>query len=184
MRRGFKKWAETEAERCRTKLGGPPTGRLNPRDLLRLFGAHVLTPGELTGLSAADRRQLREIDPTAWSAVTVPAGAGHLVILNDAHSEARQESNLHHEAAHLVCGHQPTELKTVGQFALRVFDDTAEEEATWLGGCLHLPRIALLRAAASGHDDAAIGQTYVASPEMVRWRCSITAVDRQIRHQT
>ncbi len=121
------------------------------------------------------------MDPSAWSAVTIPVEGTHVVVVNDAHGEARQESNLHHEAAHLLCGHKPADMKVLGGFAFRVFDETAEAEAAWLGGCLHLPRAALLQALRRGHDEPSIGERFVASAEMVRWRRSMTGVDRQLR---
>lgn len=102
------------------------------------------------------------------------------VIVNDAHIPARQESDLHHEAAHLLRQDRPSRIIKVGELSLREYDTEAEAEAGWLAGCLHLPRAALLRALRQGEDDLSIARRYVASAEMIRFRRSVTGIDRQL----
>lgn len=65
-------------------------------------------------------------------------------------------------------------------FSLGEYDTDAESEAGWLAGCLHLPRAALLRALRQGEDDLAIAEKYLASAEMIRFRKSVTGIERQL----
>jgi uncharacterized protein DUF955 len=181
MRRGFKTQAETEAETSRHRLGLKKTDRLPARELLADVGAIVTTPSSIPGLSAQDIDQLTVSDSGSWSAITVRFNGTPIVIVNDSHSLERQESSLHHEAAHLLCGHEPSKIVTVGGLTLREYDDDTEKEASWMGGCLHMPRSAILSALRRGADDAGLGRFFVASADMVRYRRSVTGVDRQLR---
>jgi hypothetical protein len=134
-------------------------------------------------MTAADISQLTREDPWSWSAVSGSYNGTTFVIVNDAHSPARQESNLHHEAAHLISGHRPSGLLQIDGLTLREYDQGAETEAEWLAGCLHLPRAALLAAIRRGEDETIIGQNFLASAEMVRFRRSVTGIDRQLAFQ-
>lgn len=180
MQHGFKTWAEREAAAIRKRLGLRPHDRLPARQLLRDLGALVTRPAAIPDMTAADLRQLTEIDPSAWSAATTSFEGTAIVILNDAHGRERQESTLHHEASHLLRGHKPCELVKVGPFTVREYDKEAEDEAGWLGGCLHLPRPALLATLGAGLGEDVIAERYVASTEMVRYRRRMTGVDRQL----
>ena len=180
MQRGYKAWAETQACEVRSRAGLTADSRLPARLLLRRLNAIVTTPSLVPGMSAADIGQLIRTDPWSWSAVSGSYDGTTFVIVNDAHTPARQESNLHHEAAHLIRGHHPSRLLQVNGLTLREYDDAAESEAEWLAGCLHLPRAALLTAVRQGDDDSTIGQKFLASTEMVRFRRSVTGIDRQL----
>ena len=71
----------------------------------------VLTPAEVPGLSRECLRTLLHDDPDSWSAVTLRLGArGDPIIVNSSHSRARQTSDLVHELAHLLLGHNPTRV--------------------------------------------------------------------------
>lgn len=180
MQRGYKTWAENQAGEVRARVGLVAHARLPARLLLKRLNAIVTTPRLVPGMTAADIGQLTQKDPRSWSAVSGSYNGTTFVIVNDAHSAARQESNLHHEAAHLIRRHRPSRLLQIDGFTLREYDQDAESEAEWLAGCLHLPRPALLTAVRHGEDDSAIGQKFLASAEMVRFRKSVTGVDRQL----
>jgi hypothetical protein len=180
MERGFKTWAEKEAAAVRAQLGLSVTERLSARLLLRHLGAIVTRPDLVPGLTPSDLAQLTDIDPDGWSAVTGKYGDSVFVIINDTHSKGRRESDMHHEAAHLLRNHKPCHLVPVGDMTLRVYDQEAEEEAGWLAGCLHIPRPAVLAAVKRGDAEDVIAWRYVASAEMVRYRRSVTGVDRQL----
>ena len=180
MQRGYKTWAEKEASQVRSRVGLSACDRLSARLLLRHLNAIVITPHLVPGMTPTDIAQLTRQDPRSWSAVSGHVDGTTIVIVNDAHSPTRQESNLHHEAAHLMRGHRPSKFLKLDDLTLREYDQDAEHEAEWLAGCLHLPRAALLEALRRGEDDSAIGQRFLASPEMVRFRRSVTGVDRQL----
>jgi Zn-dependent peptidase ImmA (M78 family) len=116
----------------------------------------------------------------AWSAVTIFCDAKPIVLVNETHGERRRESSLHHEAAHLLCGHRPQHVVRVGDWILRSYDAAMESEASWLGGCLQLPRPALYWAISHGLDDREIQERYVASDAMLKYRRAVTGVGRQL----
>ena len=89
MRRGFKAWCERTANDYRHALGVAPCGALDPRHLADHLGVSVASPEDIPTLSDTARRQLVEIDPDSWSAVTIALGDARLVILNSGHSDAR-----------------------------------------------------------------------------------------------
>ena len=180
MEKGFKTWCENESAALRKRLGRGPRDPLPARELLYSLGAIVTAPRLIPGISHFDLAQLTVSDSGAWSAITTFYGDVPIVIVNDAHSARRQESNLHHEASHLICRHRPGKITRIGTLTLRSYDEETEDQASWLAGCLHLPRAALLAALRTGRSEEEISSHYVASAEMVRFRRGITGVDRQL----
>jgi hypothetical protein len=181
LRRGFKAEAERLAASKRADLGIKPFERLPARDLLAHLGAKVIDPSAVPGLDEGDLNQLLSVDVTAWSALTLTSNPV-VVIFNSSHSRERQESNLHHEAAHILCGHAPDLITSIAELSLRTFESDCEEEASWLAGCLHLPRVAIETCIRSGMGSAEIGEAYVASQQLLRYRRSGTGIDRQYKH--
>ena len=183
MRRGFKAWCERTANDYRRALGVAPSAPLDPRSLANYLGVRVARPEDIPTLSEAARRQLVEVDPDSWSAVTVAVGAARLVVLNSGHSDARQRSSLAHELAHLILNHatDQTQLSHEGLLFRGTFDREQEEEANWLGGCLLVPREGLFRATLATADESALAAGFGVSPHMIRWRLQATGVLRQLR---
>ena len=183
MRRGFKAEAERLAEQCRERCGVEADRPLLPaRTLALALGVRLIEPREITGIPDMVLETLRA-DSSSWSAITVPAPSGPVVIVNPFHAPARQESDLMHELAHIICGHEPGGIVLIGtsHLPLRVYDQVQEEEAAWLGGCLQLPRFALLRSIAGGMSSAEIAAHFGASEALVTWRRNHTAADVQVR---
>ena len=54
-------------------------------------------------------------------------------------SESRIQSDIMHELAHVLLGHKMEEINPSLGFPLRKYDQSQEDEAEWLGGCLQLP---------------------------------------------
>ena len=183
MRRGFKAWCERTAGEYRQVLGVAPSRPLDPRCLADHLGVRVATPEDIPTLSDVARRQLVEIDPGSWSAVTIALGDARLVILNSGHSEARQRSSLAHELAHLILNHPTdrTQLSHEGLLFRGTFDREQEEEANWLGGCLLVPRDGLLKARLRLSDEDALATRFGVSADMIAWRLRTTGVLRQVR---
>lgn len=182
MRRGFKAHAEREALRQRRLLSLTSGAALLARTLTRFYSVLVITPSRVPGLSEEHLQQLLEVDSSGWSAVTITVHGKPAIIHNPTHSSARQESNLVHEMAHLLCKHEPTQLTPLAgtSFVLRGYDADQEAEADCLAGCLKLPREGLVWAARQGMDNEAIAAHFHASVDLVRYRRNITAVDRQL----
>ena len=183
MRRGFKAWCERTAIDYRQALGAPPSGALDPRRLADHLGVRVAAPEDIPTLSDTARRQLVEVDPGSWSAVTIARGDARLVILNSGHSDVRQRSSLAHELAHLILNHATdrTRLSHEGLLFRGTFDREQEDEANWLAGCLLAPRDGLLEARLRTPDAHALAARFGVSADMIAWRLKTTGVLRQVR---
>lgn len=183
MRRGFKAWCERTAGDYRRTLGVPPTGAFDPNRLAARLGVRVMTPTGIPTLSDTARRQLLETDPDSWSAVTLVRGDAGLVVLNSAYGEARRRSSLAHELAHLILNHaaDATRLAEPGLLFRGSFDREQEEEATWLAGCLLVPRDGLLAARRETDSEEALARRFEVSLDLVRRRLRMTGVLRQVR---
>ena len=185
MRRGFKAWCERTANDYRQALGVAPSGPLNPLCLADYLGVRVATPEDIPTLSDTARRQLVEVDPDSWSAVTIALGNIRLVILNSGHSDVRQRSSLAHELAHLILNHATdrTQLSHEGLLFRGTFDREQEDEANWLGGCLLAPRDGLLKARHRTPDEHALATRFGVSADMIAWRLRTTGVLRQVQRR-
>ena len=183
MRRGFKAWCEGTANDYRQALGVASSGALDPRRLADHLGVRVATPEDIPTLSDTARRQLVEVDPGSWSAVTIARGDARLVILNSGHSDVRQRSSLAHELAHLILNHATdrTRLSHEGLLYRGTFDREQEDEANWFAGCLLVPRDGLLEARLRTPDEHALAAKFGVSADMIAWRLQMTGVLRQVR---
>lgn len=182
--RGFKTWCEKFATDKRKELGLEASTPLDTRALAQHLGVKVWTPADVPGLSSLSMDVLLRNDgvtPSCWSAVTVLAGGRVLVILNSSHSPARQASDLTHELAHRIRGHeaQEVEVSVEGLMLLKSYDKLQEEEADWLSGCLLLPRDALLAIKRRRLEDATAATEYGVSLKMLSYRMARTGVNRQ-----
>lgn len=119
-----------------------------------------------------------------WSGVTIHDSHGKpFIVHNSFHSPARQESTLMHELAHIICGHvRADQYEGIAiPSNLRDYNPQQEQEAAYLGGCLQLPRIALLHVFKKQTTEEQIAELYGASLQMVRYRIRITGVMNQVR---
>lgn len=182
--RGFKTWCEKYATDKRKELGLSASAPLDTRALAKHLNVRVWTPSDVLDLSSSSLDVLLRNDgktPSCWSAVTVIAGGRVVVILNSSHSPARQASDLTHELAHRIRGHdaQEVEVSAEGLMLLKSYDKLQEEEADWLSGCLLLPRDALLAIKKRRLDDAVAATEYGVSMRMLSYRMARTGVNRQ-----
>ena len=136
---------------------------------------------ESLGLTPEDVAQLLVNDPDSWSAITVSAAGLDAIILNPKHRRGRYSSDVMHELAHLLLGHEPSTMFFAGQenLALRGFNENAEEEANWLAGALLLPRDALVRLRAKGCPPEVACDEFGVSRQMLEFRTRVTGVERQ-----
>jgi hypothetical protein len=182
LKRGFKAWAEKQAEGFRKDL------RLNPYDPLPAalladhLGVPIKVPYDFPALEDVHLNNLLGAGSDHWSAATLPIGNGHhLVIHNPIHAKPRQESNLMHELAHIICKHDVPSTDSLPGFPgiLRNFNDEQEEEAECLGATLQLPRVALSWALRRRMSAEEMADHFTASTTMVRFRINMTGVNRQ-----
>jgi Zn-dependent peptidase ImmA (M78 family) len=183
FRRGFKTWAEEIAVRVRHKLGKAADDPLDPGELANLLSVPVLELDDLRDLPIDCKHRLANEHSDSWSAITVTSGKHHLIVINSSHALTRRNSDLAHELAHLILGHEPSLMfvSPNSGTVLRTHNKEQEEEANWLAGCLLLPREALLSIRRRRLRDADACREYFVSPAMLRFRLNISGVDIQLR---
>lgn len=118
-----------------------------------------------------------------WSALTMPAQSGKRIIIhNPYHSSARQQSNVMHELAHIICKHERKEssINVPIPLGMRHFDEEQEEEAKCLGATLQITRPGLVWAQERKMNNAEIAAHFNASPEMVAYRLNTSGVTKQM----
>lgn len=180
MERGFKSRCEEMSRSLRAELGLDPADPLPAEQLASYLGVYLWSVEDL-GLDPADVRQLVHDDPDSWSAITVSVADRDAIILNPNHRRGRYSSDVMHELAHLLLGHEPSTMFFAGEenLALRGFNGAAEEEADWLAGALLLPRDALVRLRAQNRPKDVACDEFGVSRQMMDFRMRITGVERQ-----
>ena len=180
MERGFKSRCEQMSRSLRAELGLDPFSPLSAETLASYLGVYLWSVEDL-GLTAADIAQLVVNDPDSWSAITVSAAGLDAIILNPKHRRGRYSSDVMHELAHLLLGHEPSTMFFAGQenLALRGFNGDAEEEANWLAGSLLLPRDALVNLRARNCPPELACDDFGVSRQMLEFRMRVTGVERQ-----
>ena len=100
-----------------------------------------------------------------------------MVIVNDDHSPARQNSDIAHEIGHTLLAH-PLEVlsRMVG---CRDFDPDLEDEANHFAGYLLVPNGAAWSIVKSGMDMEIAQTTYGVSRQMLDWRLNMSGARRQ-----
>jgi len=185
FRRGFKTWSEETSLRVRQRLGVTSAAPLDPLRLAELLSVQVISTHEVDGLPEDCQRRLANEHSECWSAITVTSGGYHLIVVNTAHKETRRNSDLAHELAHIILGHEPSVMFVSPQSntALRTHNKEQEEEANWLAGCLLLPRDALVSIRSRRLSDSDASGEYCVSQAMLRYRLNVSGVEIQFRRR-
>ncbi|WP_427157235.1 ImmA/IrrE family metallo-endopeptidase [Aliinostoc sp. HNIBRCY26] len=136
------------------------------------LNAKILTPEQIPSLDPCVVEVLLNSDQ--WSAGIINQSP-LWIINNPRHTPARRESNLMHEFGHLLLRHKIVRFDPNTELPLRRQSD--EDEATYLGGCLQIPRRGLLWAVQRQMKQTEIAIHFHASEEMVRFRSNFTGVN-------
>ena len=180
LRRGFKSECERIAERVRAEAHLATGVQVCPEALAEHLDVELLAGDALVPLSRFE--ELRELQADAFSACTFPPIDGRTVVVyNPLSSIGRRNSDVAHELAHILLGHELSRVETIGAITFLSCDPQQEEEAGWLAGCLLLPRELVLREVRRGRSDAAIAKEYDVSEDMATFRINVTGVRRQAR---
>lgn len=188
LKRGFKAEAERIATECREKLGIHPCAPLCAFALAKFLGIEVYDATHFLS-EVDDVNRLSGLNGTdcGWSALTMENKFGkRLIVHNPFHTPARQQSNIMHEIAHILCKHKKKPLPEGINlpFGMRDFDKEQEDEAIYLGATLQLSRPCLLWAKKRNMNNAEIANHFNASIEMVNFRIASTGVNKQYpKHQ-
>ena len=182
LKRGFKAKAEKIATECREKLNLHACSPICAFKLANHLKIDIYTATDFF----KDEKILQNFsgvggEDYGWSALTMITEKGNRIIIhNNFHSPARQQSNIMHEIAHVICEHK-LEKKEYGfsvPLGMRDFDKLQEEEAIYLGATLQLSRPCLLWAKKRNLTNDQIAEHFNASIEMVNFRISITGVNK------
>lgn len=184
FKRGFKKWSDDKTVELRKQLGLSAISPLCAFELCKHLNIPVFEPSQINGMPEEKLDILLNSGKDHWSAASIPLDdEKYLIIHNPKHSDERQQSNLMHELAHIICNHKVNINKSDGLFKfLRNHDEEQEMEAEWFGACLQLPRPALIWALKRNMAIDEISQYFKASIEMVKYRINITGVKRQLSY--
>lgn len=175
---GFKAKAERLAIEYRKELGIHPCDPLCAFKLAEHLAVGVFEPSEIT----TDSDLLSDYSGgSKWSAWTQPTATGNTIIVyNPFHSAARQQSDVMHELAHIICKHDKPDSKYNFSLPVGMRDLRKEDEAECLGSTLQLATPCLLWASKRGLSFEEIGAYFNASYDMVKYRMNITGIARRL----
>jgi Zn-dependent peptidase ImmA (M78 family) len=183
LKRGFKAHAERKAKAFRTELSIHPCAPLCAFKLAEHLSVPIYPATDFL-TSSNDLNKLKGFNgqDSGWSALTMVTKAGNrIVIHNSFNSVARQQSDIMHELAHIICEHQRSlsEYDFEIPFGMRNFDELQEEEAKCLGSTLQLPTPCLLWAKKRNMVPQEIASHFNASVDMVIYRMNMTGISKR-----
>jgi Zn-dependent peptidase ImmA (M78 family) len=186
LQRGFKAKAERISNQFRTELGLEYHEPLCGFKLANHLEIEVISP-EILGLNNKELDVLlgNNSASSGWSALTMTdCNNQKLIIHNTRTSIARQQSDIMHELAHIICEHKIVVPEgVILPSYMRYYDKFQESEAEYLGSCLQLPRECLVWAITSGNmSKREIATNYSASLQMVNYRINTTGISRQLKY--
>lgn len=173
MQRGFKSYAENLAIQVRKEMGIPAHGRLCAFELAGFLGVPTLGFSKLAagakslGVTA---KQLNALEKEVHG-LCIPLGTGRAILYNDTNLPARQQSDVAHEASHILLRHP---LADIMSGAIGERSKQLEDEAAHLGGALLLPLPAALHVLKQQMTIDGAATEYGISTEMVAYRCNVS----------
>ena len=177
LRRGFKSESAALVKEVRSELGLKTLQRLDPRRLASYLGIPIVPLTELSS-DTAMVRFFTTVENGVFSALTVFHGHRRMILHNDSHSPARQNSNLAHELAHGLLRHEPAPALD-GKTGCRDWNDVKELEAAWLGGEILVTRDMALAVARGWLTKPQAQIRFGVSDEMLTWRLNQTGAAKQ-----
>jgi Zn-dependent peptidase ImmA (M78 family) len=178
LKRGFKADAERKAKAYRVELSIHPCAPLCAFTLAEHLNVPVYPATDFLTTS----HDINKLNDSEWSALTMITKTGNrIVIHNSFNSVARQQSDIMHELAHIICDHKrgQSEYDFEIPFGMREFDELQEEEAKCLGSTLQLPTPCLLWAKKREMQPEAIASHFNASVDMVIYRMNMTGISKR-----
>jgi hypothetical protein len=167
----FRRRCEAISTAQRNRLGLRAFDPLPAAILAEALGARIVVPADLPDLPAMQAEILAS--SPSWSAAILIRDP-LTIVHNPAHGPTRQEANLMHELAHVLLDHKMVYFDPItGLPGCHPQDEVA---ATYLGGCLQIPRRGLLWAAQCRMDVMGVATHFGTSVSMVSFRCNVTGV--------
>lgn len=161
-------------------MGLAATAPLDIPALARHLNIEIIAADRLVDRGRLE--DLEQVQPYAFSAATFHLPSGRkVVVYNPCHDQGRVNSDIAHEVGHLLLDHDVREVQQLAGYTFFTCNPEQEEEATWLGGCLLLPRPLLLQEAFQQADSDSIAKRYQVSQHMARFRLNTSGVLLQVR---
>lgn len=182
LKRGFKTEAERIALRLRAELNIHACAPLDAFKLARHLNVAVYKSFEfIQNIESITELSGNNGQDCGWSALTMITKAGNQIIIhNEYNTPQRQQSDLMHELAHIICRHKHEEREYSFSlpFGMHEYNEIHEEEAKWLGATLQLPKPCLYWGKKHKSDFQSIADYYNCSLEMVTYRMNITKISK------
>ncbi|SKB64047.1 ImmA/IrrE family metallo-endopeptidase [Daejeonella lutea] len=183
LKRGFKAKADRISSGYRTNLGLADYSPLCAFALAEHLSIPVFKASEF--FTQSDQLLRMQAEDFGWSALTMKTLSGKTIIIHNPYSSiARQQSDVMHELAHIICEHS-FETSEVGfsiPIGMRTFNEVYEEEAKCLGACLQITRSGLLWGLKKNMSNLQLANHFNASVEMVNYRIRMTGVLKQLSY--
>ena len=193
MRRGFKAESERQATSLRSAIGCSETKTPDLADVAAHLRVAVLPADHLLDGGIDELVRLHDTQPGCFSAVTFsPPGSRHIVLYNpvgldgqvlstaEARVDGRTRSNIAHEFAHIVLGHDIRQVQKISGQHFFTCNPEQEEEANWLAGALLIPRPLLLIATRNNLTNEQIAEQNHVSVDMAHFRTNAVGVKMQV----
>ena len=175
---GFKAIANRIAIGLRSQLGVASQAPINVHALAAHLGISIVPLSVFQEWCAEQVTQLTKRNGGEFSASLISFGDGRrMVIVNDDHSPARQNSNIAHEIGHTLLAH-PLEVLS-SMIGCRDFDPDLENEANHFAGYLLVPNQAAWSIVKSEMAIEIAQTTYGVSRQMLDWRLNMSGARSQ-----
>lgn len=172
FRHGFKAESEAYAEEFRLNLGLKAHEPLCPKKLAEFLNIPVFGVSTNKSLGADIVAHWKGLGSGKFSGLILQHGTFKEIHHNDFHHPRRQNSNIAHELAHIILGHDlKVPLNDNGE---RQYEPGVEDEAKWLGATLLLPKAATYYIVKNDMPRLKIETDYGVSYELFRYRVQVT----------
>jgi len=177
FQRGFKSESASTANEIRAELKLGTFDALDPFALAEWLEIPIVPLSDLVD-GHREIRHLLDVEPEAFSAVTVFRGVERTIVHNDAHSPGRQNSNIAHELGHGLLLHPPT--PALDDSGCRDWNQDIEDEASWLAGNLLVAEDATLAIARGRWTKLEAAEHFAVSPQMIQFRLNATGAMKRV----
>jgi len=181
FKRGFKAKAEKLSVDFREKLKLKPWEPLCAYKLAEYLNISLYPVTEFLNEDA----DIKTLKLGEWSALTMITQAKNRIIINNPfNSPQRQQSDLMHELAHIICNHKRDHEKYDFNipFGMHEYDEIQENEAIFLGGALQLSKACLFWSLKRDLTFDEIANTFNSSRDMVNYRMNVTGIGKTGKH--
>lgn len=180
--RGFKAHANRVALGLRHQMGLKVYSPIDLHQLLARLRIEVVALSQFSERRSQQVSHLMDADASGFSSLLLPLGNGaRLILVNDAHSQNRQNSSIAHEIGHALLAH-PVEALS-GHFDSRRINQDLEDEAAYLAGCILIPNEAAWQIVKSGITMDSAQRHYGVSSQMLKYRLGVSGARNRMRYR-